>query len=271
VSDSNHIRSRNTAVANPENTAPEYLPAPVRCEYIPSSQLADRLHHAHSHVLAVISYGTDIRAEVNLPCPVVTVDTVQFGNVSQTEIWTSPTPVYSARNNCIQFSANGEVLFGYIRLPEPKGWSLDATSHGAYRRILDLIQNEGYPHLMRVWNYLRDINQFANELERYQLFCLGRHRAFSDSNSFFERDLPAASAIGTRYGDSLIYFLAAKQAGMQIENPRQISAFHYPPCYGPRSPSFSRALLKEWRDEHHLYIAGTASMQGAPEVFAWSR
>lgn len=50
---------------------------------------------------------------------------------------------------------------------------------------------------------------------------------------------------------------------MQIENPRQVSAFHYPPQYGRRSPSFSRAVLKNWGEGHeHLYISGTASIVG---------
>ena len=60
-----------------------------------------------------------------------------------------------------------------------------------------------------------------------------------------------------------LYALAGRDAGEQIENPRQISAFHYPPEYGPRSPSFSRAVLKHWGNGcYHLYISGTASVVG---------
>lgn len=60
----------------------------------------------------------------------------------------------------------------------------------------------------------------------------------------------------------MIYFLAAKTPGIQIENPRQVSAFRYPPQYGPRSPSFSRAVLKRWTGASHLFISGTASIVG---------
>ncbi|MEK7223536.1 MAG: hypothetical protein AAB156_04615, partial [Pseudomonadota bacterium] len=125
-----------------------------------------------------------------------------------------------------------------------------------------LLQTEACPHLIRVWNYVPNISSTANGLERYQRFCLGRHQAFSERNQFFEHDLPAATAIGVRQGDLHIHFLAARHAGKQIENPRQVSAFHYPHCYGPRSPSFSRAILKKWNDSHHIYISGTASIVG---------
>ncbi len=47
-----------------------------------------------------------------------------------------------------------------------------------------------------------------------------------------------------------------------MENPRQVSAFHYPPQYGPRSPTFSRAMVKDWGAGKHLYISGTASIIG---------
>jgi chorismate lyase/3-hydroxybenzoate synthase len=58
-------------------------------------------------------------------------------------------------------------------------------------------------------------------------------------------------------------FIAARQPGVQIENPRQISAFRYPPQYGPRSPSFSRSmLLPGGAAAEPLLISGTASIVG---------
>ena len=64
-------------------------------------------------------------------------------------------------------------------------------------------------------------------------------------------------------GGLRLYALAGREAGEQIENPRQISAFHYPPEYSPRSPSFSRAVLSRSGDgECRLYISGTASVVG---------
>jgi chorismate lyase / 3-hydroxybenzoate synthase len=60
----------------------------------------------------------------------------------------------------------------------------------------------------------------------------------------------------------VIYGLAVREPGLQIENPRQVSAFRYPRQYAPRSPAFSRARLKRWGESLHLYVSGTASVVG---------
>ena len=80
--------------------------------------------------------------------------------------------------------------------------------------------------------------------------------------SDFRRHLPAATAIGTRSGPVQIYFLAGKTHGLHLENPRQVSAYKYPPLYGPRSPSFARATLYDAGHEQRLFIAGTSSIVG---------
>jgi enamine deaminase RidA (YjgF/YER057c/UK114 family) len=49
-----------------------------------------------------------------------------------------------------------------------------------------------------------------------------------------------------------------------IENPRQTSAYHYPPKFGKHSPIFSRACV--WGGESsggsRLFVSGTASIVG---------
>ena len=60
----------------------------------------------------------------------------------------------------------------------------------------------------------------------------------------------------------VIYFLAGKKPGIPVENPRQISAYHYPAEYGPRSPTFSRAMLVGTGRQQKLLISGTASILG---------
>jgi chorismate lyase/3-hydroxybenzoate synthase len=63
-------------------------------------------------------------------------------------------------------------------------------------------------------------------------------------------------------GPLKIHFLAARQPGTHVENPRQVSAYEYPRVYGPRSPSFARATLHLSTSGSHLLIAGTASVVG---------
>ena len=123
------------------------------------------------------------------------------------------------------------------------------------------MQREGYPSPLRLWIYLGGFNAGQGDDERYRQFSSGRFEALA-AQPGFEGHLPAATAVGLAGEGLQIRFLAARTAGVQVENPRQLSAFRYPRQYGPRSPSFSRATLKRWAGETHLYVSGTASIVG---------
>jgi chorismate lyase/3-hydroxybenzoate synthase len=56
--------------------------------------------------------------------------------------------------------------------------------------------------------------------------------------------------------------LAGRKPGLQIENPRQLSASLYPPRYGLRSPMFARAALVPNGRGAQLLVSGTASIVG---------
>ena len=60
----------------------------------------------------------------------------------------------------------------------------------------------------------------------------------------------------------VVYFLAGRTAPSFVENPRQLSAYHYPRQYGSHSPVFSRATLWRQPDGLALFISGTASIVG---------
>lgn len=51
-----------------------------------------------------------------------------------------------------------------------------------------------------------------------------------------------------------------------LENPRQVSAYHYPSQYGPKSPTFSRAALLREPAGDALLVSGTASIIGHRSV-----
>ena len=68
--------------------------------------------------------------------------------------------------------------------------------------------------------------------------------AFRNSGRATAGAVPAACALGSPAGSPIsIYFLAARQPPKMIENPRQTSAYHYPPKFGRHSPIFSRACV----------------------------
>jgi chorismate lyase/3-hydroxybenzoate synthase len=211
-------------------------------------------------VLAVVDYADETRSHAEAPHR-ITLGLPPVDGDGTIEVWRTETPVTRATDGPFGIAEAADVLFAQLVLDEAGYTDLDAATAHAYREICALLERRGFPHLVRIWNYFPDINAPEHELERYQAFCLGRHRALEPTPQM-ERDLPAATAIGGQGRGLVIYFLAARSPGLQIENPRQVSAFRYPERYSPRSPSFSRATLKHWGRERHLYISGTASIVG---------
>ena len=152
--------------------------------------------------------------------------------------------------------AKDDLLFGAVTLEE--NGSLESLTRTAYSRMIEETRAAGYPYFVRMWNYVGGINEFDADSERYQLFCAGRHDAFIAAGYRHGADLPAASAVGSAGRGLVIYYLASREPGVQVENPRQMSAYDYPRQYGPKSPSFSR--LTVWRDT--VFISGTSSVIG---------
>jgi chorismate lyase/3-hydroxybenzoate synthase len=191
----------------------------------------------------------------------------QFGAAPQMEVWRSRKPVERGWSDGFGYAHNGEVLMAQLWLDEGKLADIDTAVARAYVHIESLLQRLGYPCWLRMWNYLAHVNRGEGDQERYRLFVHGRYRALALKPAF-EAHLPAATAIGTYAGGLLIYFLAARTPGQQVENPRQVSAFDYPRQYGPRSPSFSRATKKRWSDATHLFVSGTAAVVGHATMHA---
>lgn len=180
------------------------------------------------------------------------------------EIWRSPDIPTTGSRDGIGFVETSGLIFGRLLIGDDV--DIETATEDAYRRLLEFHREAGFSHLLRTWNYFPRITEVRDGIDRYQRFCIGRHRALS-ALGYDERQLPAATAIGSSAPGFLVFFLAARTPGEQIENPRQISAFRYPRQYGPQSPSFSRATL--WRrDDGHapLYISGTASIVGHESV-----
>jgi chorismate lyase/3-hydroxybenzoate synthase len=187
------------------------------------------------------------------------------------ELWTSPTPVRHGIDHGIRYAENGQVLFGQIHLDESQLADVDREVFHTYALLDGFLRRHGYPAWLRVWNFMARIHAQAREgdtdQERYRQFVLGRYKALALKPGF-ERELPAATAIGTHGEGLTIYFLAGRAPGTQIENPRQVSAFHYPREYGPKSPSFSRAMFLPWADGPELLVSGTASVVGHQTLHA---
>lgn len=185
------------------------------------------------------------------------------GRDSSIEIWTSDVRVTTSEHRGISGSANGKVLFGSLSLEQYAGGTLEKLAFEAYTRIFEFIDHHDYRNLLRVWHYFPQINDDEDGLERYRGFNVGRHAAFvAAGRSIGEENVPAASALGSNSGSLTIYFMASKQPGKAVENPRQVSAYHYPDQFGPRSPIFVRAMSATLGGQYCFFISGTASIVG---------
>jgi chorismate lyase/3-hydroxybenzoate synthase len=151
-------------------------------------------------------------------------------------------------------------LFAILELAEADYGGLHATAREAYQRLAQFQRTTDYRYAWRIWNFLDAINEPEDDLERYQQFCLGRAEGLAGRLDGY----PAASALGRRDGDRTlqVIWLAGRVPGRPVENPRQISAYRYPPQYGPAAPSFSRAMLAG----DQILISGTSSIVGHETV-----
>jgi chorismate lyase / 3-hydroxybenzoate synthase len=188
------------------------------------------------------------------------------------ETWQATGPSTSGSAGGLRWRRVGDLLFGLVEVDEsaldcrPGASRLEQAAEHAYQRLFALLDSQGLPHLWRVWNYLPDIHGQEAGLERYRRFNLGRARGFESAARSVVGRVPAACALGVRGGPLSVAFLAGPTAAVPIENPRQVSAFRYPPQYGPRSPTFARAALVHPPGQEWLFISGTASIVGHETV-----
>lgn len=180
------------------------------------------------------------------------------------DAWYGAAPLAAGRCGDVRWQHDGHWLFGAIELDEAQeGASLAELTARAYRDIFASLRHTGCAHLLRLWNYLPDINGQGSGMERYRQFNVARQQAFLDAGQRAFEGSPAACALGTREGPFSVRFLAGRRAPLALENPRQVPAYRYPGAYGPRSPSFSRAALVDaGAGRSALLVSGTASIVG---------
>lgn len=208
-------------------------------------------------VMGAVSFGTSVPADAaSLWVPLM------LCGEPRVELWSSASAVEHAATQGLQYAHNGAALWGSMTRAVGEEAGFERTIEDMYGAVLAQIRAAGYPHLLRMWNYFPGIHTDHAGLDRYQRFCVGRQRAFDQYRLRDENEFPAATVIGTHNGGIALYFLAARTPGEPHENPRQVSAYHYPQQYGPASPAFSRSMLKRWDGVAHLYISGTASIVG---------
>lgn len=156
------------------------------------------------------------------------------------------------------FGGAGDLLVG-VRV-EPLAADIGAQTEKIYREMLELVGARGR-RIARVWNYVPRINaESAEGLETYRVFCRGRALGFERAG--WSGPLPAASAVGGAPGVLAVMFAATRAEPVARENPEQVPAYEYPADYGPKSPSFSRAMQARADGRRWTFVSGTAAIKG---------
>ena len=244
------------------------LPAALRVAYQP----LDRTTPWPAGVLAAIRFGAQSGEEADSrPAAGVTIDVgleplhSPPEAAAWAELWFATGPVHTGQWSdaaaavpaTVRYAHDGNYMFAVIELDERQHGGILLTAEHAYAAIRGFQQQSRFPHLLRMWNYMDAINEGTGDLERYRQFCVGRGRGVGEVSQSY----PSATAIGRQRSDHVVqvFWLAGNVSGQSLENPRQVSAYHYPRVHGPVSPTFARALVAP---DHTLLISGTASIVG---------
>lgn len=195
------------------------------------------------------------------------VPSAPLGGDAVAEVWPAAGPVERFDLDGAPAAADGGSLFVAVEAAGASGAHVEARSFDLYRRLLAALERAGYPHLLRVWNFVPRINDESPGLEQYMLFCKGRAEAFAAHyGAGFPARLSASSAVGCPGDAVVVHLLASREPGRHVENPRQVSAYLYPERYGPRSPSFARGTRAPAAWVGRVFVSGTASIVGHESV-----
>lgn len=179
------------------------------------------------------------------------------------ETWRGEGPVETGEDEGFRFARAGRLTMAQLALDLRDHPDMRAAAFEAYARLRAFLRGSPHHCPLKIWNYVPGINEGEGDRERYRQFCVGRAEALEEA--FGEQPpLPAATAIGTPADEPALqlYLLAGDLPGLNVENPRQVNAWHYPRQYGPRSPLFSRGTILQLNGERQFLISGTASVVG---------
>jgi chorismate lyase/3-hydroxybenzoate synthase len=245
--------------------------ASLQLDYLSSDQIASQSASWWHNVLGVVGFEKPPAIGASR-IPVTASMIPSLGANNLCEVWRVAGPrielsTGEARHGRLRYRYCDDLLFGSLTVAEQAGVDeADALLHAtqsAYQEIFAVLNETEHRHLIRIWNYLPDINRKTGGVERYRHFNSARQMAFRNSGRATTGAVPAACALGSPAGSPIsIYFLAARRPPKMIENPRQTSAYHYPPKFGRHRPIFSRACVWGEPASSKLFVSGTASIVG---------
>lgn len=233
----------------------------VKATFLEASQLEA---FSQSHHILSATHFVAAPLERTVDWPEILLVTPILDGKKMVEVWYTDAPVQYVQVDGLRLAFTDDLVMGVGSFEDCQD-NLEARSYETYDRIFKTCTARNYPNMVRMWNYIPHINEpDSHGMERYQTFCKGRARAFFDQG-YEENFLPAGTGIGCRSPRLSIAFLAFREQGcVNLENPLQTPAYHYPKQYGPKSPSFARGTWLKHSGE--LLVSGTSSIIGHQTV-----
>jgi len=250
----------------------------LQLEYLSSQEIASQSAAWWQGVLGVVGFEKTPKIDCTR-VPVTASMMRPLGANDLYEVWRVAGSSVRLRSGSpharVSHRFSDDLLFGSLTISEraidahDEVGALQRATETAYQEIFAVLHETEHRHLIRIWNYFPEINAQAGGDERYRHFNSARQMAFRKSGRATMGTVPAACALGSPAGSPLsIYFLAARRPPKVIENPRQTSAYHYPPKFGRHSPIFSRACVWGESGGGRLFVSGTASIVGHESAHA---
>ena len=191
----------------------------------------------------------------------------KLGNASGCERWWYRGAVEHTISGELKISNCAEYLALSVCIPHEECTDVRATTQRAYQLLFEALEQRPGFEFVRIWNFIGDINEGAEDDERYRQFSVGRAEAFA-ARGIIDESTPAGTAVGTPRGTGLqIIGLASARQLDPVENPQQTSAFNYPRQYGPKSPKFSRSGVVTAPCSLLFFVSGTAAVVGHESAF----
>ena len=208
-----------TTTRSSTSTSGAATTAALQHDYLSADEIASQSPAWWQNVLGVVGFEK-LPAIEGSRVPLAASMTPALGaNDAVCEVWRVAgsgvqLPNGVAQRGRVRYRCGRDFLFGSIsideRLLEPEsavpgdagvaaGALLRATEI-AYQEIFAVLRETAHPHLIRIWNYVPEINREAGGDERYRLFNSARQMAFRNSGQAMVGSVPAASALGSPAG-----------------------------------------------------------------------
>lgn len=214
-----------------------------------------------SHQL-LFGFNFGSAAEADLPAMAPSIGLEPVDGAASFEAWWYRGAVEYQRRGGVAVAVCEDFVAAVHQVNDDRTADIRNAARQVYDELLEVVDEFGPLTIVRAWNYFSRINQGRGDEERYRQFSVGRAESF-EARGLADMQSPPGTAIGSASGSPFtVVLLASRHPCKLVENPRQMSAFEYPPDYGPRSPRFSRGGVLSLPCGGLFLISGTAAIVG---------